>query len=698
MQSLSIPTSKKNQRLETPKPNTLGNKMPLTIQDIIDLQTLAESSEVEFKLAGGKDGKGQLPKDFWSTYSAMANGRGGWVILGVKEQDHQFIPVGVTDIEKVRTDLFNQLSDRDKVSVNLLSDKDVQTVTMEGKEVLAIHIPPASRKQKPVYLGKNPLGGKTYIRLHEGDRVCDEDTVKRMLADQLHDSRDNEVLSEHYTFEEDIDFTSLNAYRNLLASHNPDHPFLASDLFDFFKQIGGWRKDKETGKQGITLAGVLMFGTWGAITSARPDYFVDYQERPEAKTESRWIDRVYYDGTWSGNLFDFYRKVYQRLTSDLKVPFKLEDGQRRNDTPVHIALREALINCLVHSDFSVRLPLLIVKRPDLFGFRNPGLMRVPLEDVITGGISDCRNQTLQKMFLLIGLSERAGSGIPKIYSGWKEAKWRKPKFTEKQLPEQTILELSTVSLIPQETMDHLHTIFGDAFYQLDELETKIVVSAAVEGWVNHERACELTEKHTREVTLTLPKLVNKGFLVAVGEGKNKYYTLPGVNNIPTPDNVFTTSNLTEQAMLKTDSDITHNDNNITHNDNNITRKSQNITYTERDQYGRLLSNHLSKPIIDNLELLQADFHCQLKVLASPVRTSARTSKKKMKEVITEICKGHFIEIAQLAHLLDRTSQNIRQNYLKSMVEDGVLELAFPQTPKTPRQAYSTNQDKTAGRE
>lgn len=57
--------------------------MPLQIKDIIDLQTLVESEQVEFKLAGGKDGKGELPKDFWPTYSAMANGRGGWVVLGV---------------------------------------------------------------------------------------------------------------------------------------------------------------------------------------------------------------------------------------------------------------------------------------------------------------------------------------------------------------------------------------------------------------------------------------------------------------------------------------------------------------------------------------------------------------------------------------------------------------------------------------
>lgn len=358
----------------------------------------------------------------------MANGRGGWVVLGVKEQAGKFIPVGIVDPEKIKADLFNQLNDRDRVSANVLrSENDVQQVSLQGTDVLAIHIPQAMRKQKPVHLKKSPFGN-TYQRLHEGDRVCDDMTVKRMLAEQIHDSRDNEVLSEHYTFQDDIDLDSLKVYRNLLSANNPQHPYLACEPFELFKMVGGWRKDRETGKKGITLAGVLMFGKWDAIIAAAPNYMVDYQERPEAKTELRWVDRVCPDGTWSGNLFDFYRKVYQKLVADLKVPFTLEEGQRRTDTPVHIALREALVNTLVHADFTERVSILIVKRPDMFGFRNPGLMRLPLEDVIAGGVSDCRNRLLHQMFLLIGLGEKAGSGMPKIFSGWKSANWRTPNF------------------------------------------------------------------------------------------------------------------------------------------------------------------------------------------------------------------------------------------------------------------------------
>lgn len=262
-----------------------------------------------------------------------------------------------------------------------------------------------------------------------------------------------------------------------------------------------------------------MFGNWTAINAAAPNYLVDYQERPEAKTELRWIDRVFPDGTWSGNLFDFYRKIYLKLIADLKVPFVLENGQRKTDTPVHTAVREALVNTLVHADFSDQVSVLIVKRPDMFGFRNPGLMRLPLEDVITGGVSDCRNRLLHQMFLLIGVSERAGSGMPKIFSGWERANWRKPKLWEKAFPAQTLLELSTASLIPESVLTELHRQFGEAFDGLDSFEQVIISTAAIEGWVNHERACQLTTRHSREVTLTLPRLESKGYLVSCGERK-----------------------------------------------------------------------------------------------------------------------------------------------------------------------------------
>ena len=144
----------------------------LNIAMLEDLPLLRETVSLECKLASGRDGKGALPADFWPTYSAMANTEGGTVILGMREHNGLFEPVGIEDIGKVRTELFNNLNNRQKVSANLLSDAQVQEWTVNGKTMLVVDIPRARRQERPVYLGSNPFGGGTFLRLNEGDDAC----------------------------------------------------------------------------------------------------------------------------------------------------------------------------------------------------------------------------------------------------------------------------------------------------------------------------------------------------------------------------------------------------------------------------------------------------------------------------------------------------------------------------------------------
>ncbi len=418
----------------------------INIRTLEDIEALSESVDLECKLAAGRDGKGQLPADFWPTYSAFANTHGGIVLLGIKEKDGSFSLNGLHDPQQIITNLFNNLNNPQKVSCNLLTDQNVKIIRINGKDIIQAHIPVANRKQKPVYLNGNPFKGNTYRRLHDGDRSCDDESVKRMLVEQVEDERDSRILQGFGM--DDIDLDSLLVYRRMFQVEKPGHIWLEKEDADFLNLIKGWRRDRQSGEEGLTLAGLLMFGRWEAIQDAVPYYFVDFQERLEAKTEVRWTDRLFPDGTWSGNVFDFFRRVYRKLIVDIKVPFSIKGGQRQDDTPVHVALREALINTLVHADYSGRISVRVLKFPDLFVFRNPGNMRISVEQAIQGGESDCRNRIIHQMFLMIGLGERAGSGVPKIFSGWKSGDWRPPALYEKDDPEQTLLELRMIDLFP----------------------------------------------------------------------------------------------------------------------------------------------------------------------------------------------------------------------------------------------------------
>jgi predicted HTH transcriptional regulator len=660
-----------------------------------DLSLLSESVDLECKLAQGQDGKGKIPKDFWSTYSAMANAHGGMVLLGVRENSGQFSVAGIENIEKVRTDLFNDLNNRSKVSANLLTDAHVEEVVLEGKSILAITIPAATRTQKPVFLHGQPLGN-TYKRLHDGDRQCDEESVKRMLAEQIEDERDSRILPNFGM--NDLDPDSLRIYRQMLRDEKPAHPYLEQDDFQFLQSLRGWRKDRQTGESGLTLAGLLMFGKWSAIQDAVPHYFVDYQERPEAKTELRWIDRLVPDGTWSGNLFEFYRRVYRKLIVDLKVPFMLKDGQRQDDTPVHVALREALVNTLVHADYTGRVSVLVVKRPDMFGFRNPGGLRLPIEQVVRGGESDCRNRILHQMFLLIGLGERGGSGMPKIYSGWKSQHWRPPALVEKDEPEQTLLSLRMVDLLPEPILAQLRARFGQAFELLTQTERLILATAAIERVVAHTRLVEICEEHPHDLSILLARMVKDGLLLSDGRSRGMVYYLHG-ESLPTPEQVFDSpSPLTFDPKIEhemsgaehaTSGATTASSGHLTPSSGylQIDATSQIQPPSNRDANGCLLSPYLDCPVIDDLDVLSKAFYLTLISTANEPRSRPKIAESEMREVILNLCQNHFLTLNVLAKLVDRNADALRKSYLNKMVKEKLIRLAFPKTPTHEKQAY-----------
>lgn len=654
----------------------------MNINSLEDLTLLRESHDLECKKALGKDKKGEVPKSMWETYSAFANTDGGYILLGVEEKGNTFRPVGIPDSEKLIQEIYTNLNNRQKVSFNTVSNNDINAIEAENGDVIIIYVSPATRKQKPVYLNNDPIG-KTFKRLHDGDRFCDEETVKRMLAEQQNDERDSRIFPGYSL--PDIEEETLVRFRKMLKNIKSNHPFLDLNHFDFLKKIGGYRRDRESGKEGLTLAGLLMFGKWEAIQEAVPYYFLDYQERPDAKTELRWVDRVVPDGTWSGNIFDFYRIVYKKMTTDLKIPFQLRDGQRIEDSPVHEAIREALINALVHSDYMGRLSVLVVKRPDMFGFRNPGLMRIPVEDAYTGGLSDCRNRIMHQMFLMVGLGERAGSGIPKIVQNWDKQHWRKPYLYEVKEPEQTLMELRMQSLIPEDTVTELRNMFGSKVDKLNQFERVILATAETEGVITHQRIQSISEKHPHDISQTLQHLVKENFLTPTGKTKGRTYSLPG-RTAPTPEDVFTAPH--KSADLSSEHKAissTHKE----HSSAQIEISSVPKSEPERDEYGRLITNEFNFPLIDKLEVIAEDYQIKLLEIANLPRQKRRLKPQKLKEVILRLCKDQYVTLNVLGKIVDRNPDGLRQRYIKSLIRDKQLKMAFPATPNHERQAYIT---------
>lgn len=101
-----------------------------------------------------------------------------------------------------------------------------------------------------------------------------------------------------------------------------------------------------------------------------------------------------------------------------------------------------MANCLVNTDFYVVCGVVIKKNQDSIVMENPGYVRTGKCQMLKGGISDPRNKALMKMFNMIGIGERAGSGVPDIFSVWEQEGWKEPEIEEQYGPNRTILTLS----------------------------------------------------------------------------------------------------------------------------------------------------------------------------------------------------------------------------------------------------------------
>jgi ATP-dependent DNA helicase RecG len=537
------------------------------------------------------------------------------------------------------------INNRGKTNINLLNDADLAEVPHASGTIIAIRVPRATRYQRPVFLAQNPLTG-TYRRNYEGDYRCTEQEVGRMLSDRSESPADSRILA-HFGME-DIDLPSLHQYRQRLASHKPTHPWLSEDDKGLLIKLGGWRRDRQSGEEGLTVAGLLMFGRDETLREGMPGYHVDYREKLSQDPAVRWTDRLIMDGTWNPNLFQFYLRVAQRVAADLKLPFQLDaDLFRKGESDVHEAIREALVNALIHADYNGQGGIVVEKYQDAFEFSNPGTLLISFDQLLRGNISECRNKSLQTMFMLIGTAEKAGSGVDKIRRGWESQHWRSPMVREQVQPDRVVWRLPMVSLIPDESIQRLQDLFGNRYRRFDTHEVQALVTADLEGAVDNARMRQICGAHAADMTHLLQGLVSKGALIQEGQGRWSRYRLPDVSG---------------------GIDSIHKDFHSVHKGRDSIHSDPHSIHKEEDS--------------DSLD--------DLLKWAAPARKNRRMKTKAMEQLILTLCKDRWLSRRQLADLLQRNPDSLRSRFLTPMVTHGLLRLRFPDKPNRTDQAYTAN--------
>lgn len=523
-------------------------------KDILELLRFGEHIHLECKKAESK-----LPNSVWETYSSFANTDGGVILFGAEEHlnedafDKRFTFLSIHNPEQRLKDFWNTINS-DKVNVNILVDADVGLCDVNNATIMWIRVPPANYKQRPVYINNNIIRG-CFKRNHEGDYHCTEEEVKTMLRDASDSGNDGGLLIG-YTMD-DIDINSLRSYRIEFEHRNPDHIWNGTDDLTFLKHMGGFAIDRATGKGWLTAAGLLMFGKGIAVRERFDNIRMDYIDETNLLPGSRWSDRLTYDGMWENNLYNFMRQVMPKLVSGLKRPFRMEGMVRVDDTPVHKAIREAIVNMMIHSDYLITGVLKIVKSDLGFAFSNPGTLKLPIQAIYDGGHSAARNPRIQTMLRMIGYGDNIGSGFPTILGAWGEENWRKPDLTQNEDTHHVDLKLWMVSLMPKECTEYLQTLFGWVYFSLRKESQIILGTAHLEDGVTNSRMQSILGLSSMEIGRILTSLVDQGLLLAHRNGRWTQYRLNTEYSIPdeqlqliNPQNVVHLSNETDRTIYE----------------------------------------------------------------------------------------------------------------------------------------------------
>lgn len=626
--------------------------------------------DLEFK--SGKDG---LPKSIWESYSAFANTDGGYIMVGVSN-DGQVEGID-GKAERYRDEFINILSAGTKCDYTAgIESGNIAIVELDGKEVLAIRVKAATAGEKPVCLERKQH--KSYVRCLEGDRRCTPQELARMI-------RDRDVVNSHYTADAeilprtgvaDLDAATIRQYREDLLRARHNHVWGSCDDATLLTNIGAYRMNRASGQKGLTLAGLLMFGRTETIMELHPRYSVDYFELDGSEqydTQQRWVDRITVDGSWAGNLYQFYKRVWPRLTEDLKRPFRLgAEMKRLDDSTTHEAVREALANAIIHADYLLDGGIQIYKRPNGLTFINAGSLLLSEKEIFTGHNSRCRNRNLQKMFKLAGIVDEAGTGVDKIMRGWFDQFLSMPDLEEDKVGMRITWNLPYVSMLSKSGMAAQRAYIGSEKYnELPAIEKIILLMIPGDRYVsNADLRQYLPRLHSVDLGRILSRLREAGYLESRGRSNAMKYTLaaPLASCMLSRQSANASTDQAGSSVLNDGSMVPNGHACMVLNEessvlNGNTSTVLNGGVTDEDS----LVSYDAHTLAQKLEFSEA-----LQEELQRYRQKQRHSRQDTDDIVLKLCQSRHLTILQLSILLDRTPKVIRRDCIAPLVRHGRL--------------------------
>ena len=482
--------------------------------------------------------------------------------------------------------------------------------------------------------------------------------------------KDNLIL-EHYGINE-LNFESVKRYQEKFSNMKPNHPWSGLEIKEFLYKIGAWGKVRNTNEEGLTLAGLLMFSEERIITEVLPQYFLEYRESLEETLDEDWSKRfTSQDGTWSGNVFDFYLKTSDDLTDNLQS-LPLNDYFAPNAAVY--CLHESLINALVHADYYGEGGIVIEKERGLLRFSNPGLFRIPAEQAFEGNISNLRNPNLFKMFILIGLCKRTGSGLKQIKTIWTGYNEDAFDLVQDSESKRTILTLHIKDSVSEESSEN--TAENDPLLFPEEEELFVSDFNGIESSYNNDPDSLNNDDNS----------YNNG-LDSVNSGNSSYNKVVySYNNDPNSVNSEDNSYNNDLNSYNNESNSYNNEVATAVENLDSSNNSEPIIIDEKEDLMEGLSTNGDK-VEDMDQVSPEEIERKIWEISELARRKKRLSLPVMEDMIIRLCAQKPLMLRELAVLLERTPDGLRNNYLAKLVDKGELRLKYPDQVNHPKQAY-----------
>ena len=577
---------------------------------------------------------------------------GGVLLLGVSEDKHALFPSysvsGIDNPDKLQKDLATQCADLFNIAVR----PQIETETINGKNVLKITIHELAAEQKPLYFKRKGLPRGAFRRIGSTDQSCTEDDL-RVFYNAPQTSYDATILND--TDWNDVDETAVELYRKLRKNVKPDAEELLYDDKELLLSLNCITRGDNPK---LTLCGLLLFGTKAAQRRCMPMMRVDYIRVPG----TQWIqdpDNRFHTIDMRGSLLQLSFRAIDAVNADLPRGFVLEDNQvQAQNVPglPYKVLREAVVNALMHRSYRENSPIQIIRYDNRIEIINPGFSLKP-EEMLGEPGSETRNQFVAAVFHETDLAETKGSGIRTMRKLMKQSHLAPPTFESNRENNRFVTRLLLHHFLNEEDIIWLNK-FKD--FNLNDNQQLALIFVRETGAIDNQTYRQISGVDILRSSSDLRKMRDDNLLEAKGKGRSTYY-IAGANLLEIIENEEANSAPvpTDSAPVPTDSAPVPTDSAPVPTD--------------------------SAPVPTDSAPVEFEIPEQLIDKINGISKRGKTSE--IEAIILELCSLRPFKLVEISKLIDRTPKYLLKKYIQPLMRKGELEYLYKEMDNHPEQAY-----------